>query len=71
MRDANMAGMLMIMIGAVLSVLTPTILLLLGLFAKPRFQLGACFLSCCISGVVYWVLSYLDLGKQLHQFIAA
>ena len=71
MHDAHIAGMLMIMIGAVSTVLTPTIFLLFRLFVKARLRLGACFASCCLSGVVYWVVCYLDFGKQLHQFIAA
>ena len=70
MRDAHVAGMLMIMIGAVSSVLTPAILLL-RLFVKPGFRFGACFVSCVLSGVVYWAVSYFDFGNQLHQFIAA
>ena len=71
MHDAHKAGMLMIMIGAVSSVLTPTIYLLLRLIVKPRFRLGSCFVFCCLTGVLYWVVTYLDCGKQLHQFIAA
>ena len=71
MHDAHIAGMLMILIGAALSVLTPTVFLLLRLFLKPRFRLGTCFVSSCLAGVLYWAVSYLDLGSQLHQFIAA
>ena len=71
MHDAHLAGMLMILIAMTLSVLTPTVFLLLRLFSRPRFPLGACFVSCCVAGVVYWVVSYLDLSSQLHQFIAA
>ena len=71
MRDAHIAGMLMILVGAALSVLAPTVFLLLRLFSGPRFRLGACFVSSFVAGVVYWVVIYLDVGSQLHQFIAA
>ena len=71
MRDAHSAGMLMIIIGAVLSVLTPTVLGLLQIFMRNRSNLRACFAFSCVAGVTYWVVSYLDLGSQLHQFIAA
>ena len=71
MRDAHIAGMLMILIGAALSVLTPTVFLLLRLFLKTRFRLGACFVSSSGAGLVYWIVIYLDLGSQIHQFIAA
>ena len=71
MHDAHLAGMLMILIGAALSVLTPIVLLLVRLFSRSRFRLGACFVSSILAGVIYWAVSYLDLGSQLHQFIAA
>jgi len=71
MHDAHIVGMLMILIGAALSVLTPTVFLLLRLFLKSRFRLGAGFVSCIVAGLVYWIVSYLDFGSQLHQFIAA
>ena len=71
MHDAHIAGMLMILIGAALSVLTPTVFLLVRLFSRSGFRLGSCFVSSCLAGVVYWVVSYLDFGSQIHQFIAA
>ena len=71
MRDANIAGMLMIMIGAFLSVLTPLILLLSRLFFKRRSRLGSSFACSFLSAVTFWVLAYLDIGDQLHRFIAA
>ena len=71
MHDAHIAGMLMILIGAALSVLTPTVFLMVRLFSKSRFRLGSYFVSSCLAGVVYWVVSYLDFGSQLHKFIAA
>ena len=71
MHDAHLAGMLMILIGAALSVLTPTVFLLLRIFSKDRFPLGASFVFSCLAGVIYWAVCYLDFGSQLHQFIAA
>ena len=50
MHDAHIAGMLMILIGAALSVLTPTVFLLLRLFLRPRFRLGACSVSGFVAG---------------------
>jgi hypothetical protein len=71
MRDAHIAGMLMILIGAVLSVLIPVFILLLRLFWSAHIPLGACFISSFVAGVVYWAVCYLDLGSEIHQFLAA
>lgn len=71
MRDANIAGMLMIMSGAVLSVATPTVIVLSGFILKRRFWLGPSFAVSSFAGCAYWLVSYLDIGDELHQFIAA
>ena len=71
MRDANIAAMLMIMSGTLLSVLIPLIFLLLRLFLRRRFRLADSFAFSFLSGVTFWVVTYLDIGDQIHQFIAA
>jgi hypothetical protein len=71
MRDATVFGIVMIVGGAFLSFLTPFLLTLIFLTTETKCKLGYHFLSCGLAGGLYWVLCYLDLGKQLHKFIAA
>jgi hypothetical protein len=71
MGDGNIWGMIMIFLGAFLSFLTPFFLTLIALSTETMFKLRYHFVSCGLAGVLYWLLCFLDLGKQLHKFIAA
>ena len=71
MRDANIAGILMIVIGALLSLLTPLIIFFIQFFTKPKFKHKTWLISSCFSAAAYWIVSYMDIGKELHRFIAA
>lgn len=71
MRDASMFGILLIVIGAVLSALIPSILFLTQLFTKPKCKQPTWFILSCLSSAVFWLVNYMDFGKVLHRFIAA
>ena len=74
MHDAHLAGMLMILIGAALSVLTPTVFLLLRIFSKDRFPLGATFVfflpgwSDLLGGVL---LGFRQPAPSIHRGMTA
>jgi hypothetical protein len=71
MRDAAVFGIVMIVGGAFLSFLTPFLLTLILLTTETRYKLHLHFVSCGLAAGLYWTLCFLDLGKQLHRFIAA
>jgi hypothetical protein len=71
MSDANLAGWFMIMIGALLSLLTPLFIFFTQFFTKPKFKQKTLLIFSCFSAAAFWLLSYMDIGKELHRFIAA
>ncbi|WP_411825415.1 hypothetical protein [Luteolibacter sp. AS25] len=71
MRDAQISGMLMIFLGIVLSVVTPTICLLVMLFRGRPLQFGSGFVLSLLSGLAFWGVLYTDYGGEIHSFFAA
>ncbi len=71
MRDAQISGMLMIFLGVVLSVVTPTICLLVMLFRGHPYQFGSGFIFSFLSGLAFWGVLYADYGGEIHMFFAA
>jgi hypothetical protein len=71
MGDAKTFGFLCLLFGAVLSGLTPFILIILFLTKSSNVPLPKFIGISILGSVIYWTFCLLDLGREIHRFIAA
>jgi hypothetical protein len=71
MGDAKMSGFMCLLFGAVLSGLTPFILIILFLTKSSDIPLPKYIGVSILGSVIYWTVCLLDLGREIHRFIAA
>jgi len=71
MGDAKISGFLCLLFGAVLSGLTPFILTILYLTGSSNIPLPKFIGISVLCSATYWIFYLLDLGREIHRFIAA